>query len=288
MWKAFVSVTLFAVFASTMTYLDIFNNVKTDLGLKHYAEKQHFKTIFPLWMKMPLNTFINLGYIVVGAYWCAITTLSLENNLISEVESYLFYVFNISSAFYGAIQTLRIITQKHVFAVLDQWCTLPFFMLVFIWGLHLKHGWSSYRAAMLITISMASYTLTLVTPIGFEIALGCHILLAVYGGTTSYLQNPNNKSKINFFLAILCLIGFVILKLMDLELPKYHDCFTIISGHFMSKICDIFQIHYVNEYFQSLLIFRWQKSNFMQPNEVNKNEKMKSPKTKITEKQKAE
>ncbi|ESO95831.1 hypothetical protein LOTGIDRAFT_56839, partial [Lottia gigantea] len=225
-------------------FFGVFKVAKTDIGLEHYAEKQHFKTIFPKWFKMPFNTCINIGYILVGAYWCAITTLSMENKLISVVESYLFYIFNISAAYYGAVQTLRILTQRHEFAVLDQWLTLPFFMMVFIWGLYLKYGWSPWRAAILMTLSLTSYCLTLLTPYGFEIVLGCHILWAVTGGVLAYQRYPSSHSQLNFILACLFCIGFVILKLLDLHLVQYHTVFTILSGHFLSKICDILQIYY--------------------------------------------
>jgi hypothetical protein len=43
---------------------------------------------------------------------------------------------------YGPIQLLRILTQLHRFAVLDQWFTLPFFMWVFVWGNYLTSGWN--------------------------------------------------------------------------------------------------------------------------------------------------
>ncbi|XP_046358232.2 transmembrane protein 187-like isoform X2 [Haliotis rufescens] len=258
LWKALASVSLFTVILAAIIYNGFFDSVLIELGFQHYAEKpSNFNMFFPSFVKMPLNTAVNVGYIFLGAYWCAITTICRENNVINDFDAFIFYLFNIMAGFYGAVQALRIITQIHGFGVMDQWSTLPFFMVVVIWGIYTKWGWNVPLFLFLIIVSLASYSLTLFTPIGFEIALGIHVVLAVTGALIGYSKYPCRNARHYFVLALLSCAGFIGLKLLDFELVKYHEIFNKVSGHFLSKIADIMQIHYVNEYFRSLVIQRF-------------------------------
>ncbi|XP_041346679.1 transmembrane protein 187-like [Gigantopelta aegis] len=256
LWKAIATVTLFSAVLSLIVFQGVFESAPVDIGSQHYAEVSTFRHILPVWVRMPFNTIVNIGYIIVGAYWCAMTTLASETKLLGDFDVYMFYLFNVMSGFYGGVQLLRILTQKHEFAVLDQWCTLPFFAMVLIWSLNLTYGWKPLRSVGLILLSLASYVFVLWSPIGFEIALAIHIVGAITGAVVCYRKYPNEDSQFYFVMAMLSCAGFVGLKVFDLELPKYANIFKYISGHFLSKIADILQIHFVDGYFQSLIIER--------------------------------
>lgn len=73
---------------------------------------------------------------------------------------------------------------------------------------------------------------------------------------TIYRKFPIKEAQQPFVWALICCIGFVVLKLLDLELPKVNQMFEKISGHFLSKIADIFQIYFVNKYFEILTVHK--------------------------------
>ncbi|XP_062581942.1 transmembrane protein 187-like [Saccostrea cucullata] len=258
MIQTFVVVTVFTVIMIYLVYLGYFDTVHTEIGRKFYAERYSAKwiTVLPPWLNMPYNTFVNLGYIVVGALYCAKTSVWLHVKQITLSDSVLFYTFNIMATFYGAIQAVRILTQFHRAAVLDQWYTLPFFMWVFVWACHLDSGIGIKGMGLWMTVSLLSYCLTLVHKHGFEIALALHILFAVYGAISIYRKFPIKKAQQPFVWALIFCAGFVFLKLADLELPKLNPMFEKISGHFLSKIADILQIYCVNQYFEILTLHK--------------------------------
>ncbi|XP_052780988.1 transmembrane protein 187-like [Mya arenaria] len=251
MLKTFVVVLLGTALMTATVLNGHFVGAKVELGVEHYAERMHpiVAEIFPSWLTMPLNTIINIGYVIVGAAWCAYTSLALLGNQIGKNDAKMFYIFNLASCCYGPIQMLRILTHMHGFGVLDQWYTLPFFMWVFLWGVHLVRGWSAFWNILWVLVSVLSYSFVLINPIGFEICLGIHVMLAVLGALLAWNSNPQAYCLKYFILATLSCCGFVILKLLDLELPEYASIFSHISGHFLSKICDILQIHFVNCFF---------------------------------------
>lgn len=233
-----------------VTSSGLFSKITVELGLQHYAEKRPFwLNWLPDFLLMPLNTAINLGYIICGLYWVFFIAQANRMGFIKCQEAYLFYVFNTMSSVYGCIQGYRIVQQTRNSAIMDQWYTLPFFMMVFIWAKSFTSGWSTKLSASLMLASITSFGAALLSSIGFEIALGCHIVLAVIGAVLSYRKYPSEDCLYNFVMAVLSCSGFVILKVLDLYLPKVHWVFYYLSGHFLSKICDILQVHYVNEFF---------------------------------------
>ncbi|XP_061178813.1 transmembrane protein 187-like [Saccostrea echinata] len=258
MMQAFLVVTVITAVMMYLVYLGYFDTVHTEVGRQFYAERYSAKwsKVFPPWLNMPYNTFVNLGYIVVGAFYCAKTSVSLHVKQITSSDSVLFYTFNIMATFYGAIQAVRILTQFHRSAVLDQWYTLPFFMWVFVWSSHLDSGIGIKGMVSWMAISLLSYCLTLVHMHGFEIALALHILFAVYGAITIYRKFPIKEAQQPFIWALIFCAGFVFLKLADLELPNLNPMFEKISGHFLSKIADILQIYCVNKYFEILTLYK--------------------------------
>ena len=262
MMKAFVVVVLGTLLMSATVFNGHFERAKVELGLSHYAERVHpsMAELLPVAIEMPLNTLINIGYVIVGSAWCAYTSLALNSRMMSEDDARMFYIFNLASCCYGPIQMLRILTQVHGFGVLDQWYTLPIFMWVFVWGLHILRGWSTFWSLLLVTTSVFSYTLVLINPIGFEVCLAVHVLLAVAGALAAWGANSQARCGKYFILALLSCAGFVGLKVIDLDLPQYSPIFNILSGHFLSKICDVLQIHYVNHYFNTLTQSKYSKT----------------------------
>lgn len=237
-----------------LVYLEMFKSAPVELGSKHYAEIPSMTIFLPEWLNMPFNTVINLGYAVVGAMWLAITSNNIDRNIFDETQSFLFYVFNWMALFYAPIQLLRIITQEHEFAVLDQWATLPFFMWVVISGATILNGWSTHRIIISILISIVSYVVVLLPIPGFEITLGLHIAAAIYVARALYAKYPNKMAKAFFVKACICCLGFIFLKLFDHQLGRLHLTFKYLSGHFLSKICDILQIHYANLFLLNIIL----------------------------------
>lgn len=259
MIKAFLSVALPSCLMFYLVYRGYFDEVFTENGTEHYAERPSLgmKAILPKWIKMPLNCAINFGYVIMSAYWCASTSAALEARRITSMDAYVSYVFNFMAFSYGPVQLLRILTQLHPFAVLDQWFTLPFFMWVFVWSNYLLASeWDVCFVIQYMALSVGSYALTLLITVGFEIVLAAHVIIAVVGAVVAYHKYPCSDCKYPFIMSLLCCAGFVGLKLLDLELPKVHQIFTKISGHFLSKIADIYQIHYVNKYFFTLMFYK--------------------------------
>lgn len=258
MLKAFLSVVLPSCSIFYLVYMGLFDEVFTENGIEHYAERPSLgmKAILPKWIKMPLNCAINFGYVIMSAYWCACTSTAFEAKRINSLDAYVSYVFNFMAFCYGPVQLLRVLTQLHSFAVLDQWCTLPFFMWVFVWGNYLTSGWDIVFVIQYMVFSIGSYALTLWVNVGFEIALAVHVIIAIVGALVVYQKYPSSDCRYPFIMSIICCCGFVGLKLLDLELPKFHPIFTKISGHFLSKIADIYQIHYVNRYFFTLMFYK--------------------------------
>ena len=257
MLRCLVAVLLLTAVMCYIVYKDYFSDVKVELGEKHYAEvvMPSMKKQLPKWFKMPFNTMVNIGYVIMGAAWAGFTSAAYVNKEIRETDAVFFYVFNFLSCCYGPIQLLRILTQLHGFAVLDQWYTLPFFMWVLVWGLYFKAGgWSQHRAVGLVILSVSSYSLTIKHSEGFEICLGVHILLAVYGAILAWQKYPATKVGSYFIGALISCLGFVVLKLLDHKLVMYHNIFKYVSGHFISKVFDIFQIYFVNKYFMHITL----------------------------------
>ena len=248
-----------AISISSLVVLGYFDSSYVETGYGHYAE-------IPYWLgksvPMPLNTAINFGFITVGLYWInkvykAQFAVPLEMNFATKN---FFYLFNWMAILYGPTQLMRIVTQKHFWAVLDQWFTLPFFALVLAWHqnfINYKTGVGvvkPFHVALIELISCISYCLTWHSDIGFEIALAIHITLAMIQGVRTYKYCKSSSKAYNaFWLAILANCGFVVLKLADHHLPNIHPVFYYLSGHFLSKICDCMQIYYVNNYHFNLL-----------------------------------
>jgi len=242
-----------------ITSTGILDKVVTEDGLEHYAEQ--CPDWFPLCsvLPMPFNTAINLIYSLVGIIWMLKIKRCVSGGYMRSDDAYMFYVFCWLPIIYGPIQLARIITQHHHWGIMDQWYTLPMFAWIAYWGQNFEQPLQSNVLPWgCMGLSVCSYMLALGVHIGFEIALGVHIVLAVYAGcmiTREPWHKIRHKSEMisSFVKACICCALFVILKVLDPELPKVHDLFTIISGHFLSKIADVGQIHYVLLMFYSIV-----------------------------------
>jgi hypothetical protein len=111
--------------------MGLFDSVFTENGIDHYAERPSLgmKELLPKWIKMPLNSGVNFGYVIMGAYWCAYTSAAFEAKRIGVIDSYVSYIFNFMAGCYGPIQLLRILTQLHRFAVLTNAFSITTYIL---------------------------------------------------------------------------------------------------------------------------------------------------------------
>ena len=265
--NSLIGVTVFAgLLAWPAVYSNIFDEVSTDLELSHYAEKAGWAHgILPEWMLLPMNTFVNVGYVVVGAMWMLRVWKHRDNS-----DNYHFYVFCWMSIIYGHVQCVRIVTRFHWAAVLDQWYTFPIFAWVGVWSANIscraRHGcalgWVITTAAML--ASVLSYGLALLHELGFEVALGLHILIVVALSWQAHCVAPaatRKRRERSIAKAIVSCSGFVVLKLADHRLAALcPSFFTIFSGHFWSKVADFMQIHYTCQFFSEALQIKLVKS----------------------------
>ncbi len=155
---------------------------------------------------------------------------------------------------YGPLQFLRIITQNRWIGILDQWITLPFFMLGSLWALEMNDYVSTrFAKTNLMVASVASYwVLAPNHPQGFDIALGVHIFLIIGQFINTYLRITRKPNPLLFPSAMFLLscFMFVVPKLLDHLLAKqFPILFGTLTGHFWSKIGDFMQIHYAQIFF---------------------------------------
>ena len=161
----FVLFPLLSAFAVVWTFR-IFERAKVELGFEHYAEKADATTF----LKMPANAGVNFGYTVVGLYWLW-RVKKQEKKLRDQV--FFYYMFSWMSVFYGFVQFGRIVTQTGLFAVIDQWFTLPFFAWIVCWNEFVYRGyWQTDRYLFIMRISVLSYFAVLFHDLGFEAVLG--------------------------------------------------------------------------------------------------------------------
>ena len=225
----------------------IFERAKVELGFEHYAEKADPSTF----LKMPANASINLGYFVVGLCWLW-RVRKLKKNL--KDQAFFYYMFSWMSVFYGFVQFGRIVTQTRLFAVMDQWCTLPFFAWIVCWNEFVYRSyWQTSRYLIIMRISVLSYFAVFFHDLAYEVVLGFHILAAVVYSLRTQCKSGlgTEKSWLSFTLALISCAGFVCLKLADHYLARY-SLFQIFTGHFWSKVCDIAQIHFAADFFINL------------------------------------
>ncbi|XP_029298858.1 transmembrane protein 187 [Cottoperca gobio] len=218
----------------------LFDEVEVDLSSDHYAEKM--VDCLPGFLAMPCNCLVNLAYIFMGLYWL------LWHGDVQETSQsrYLREVFAFMAVLYGPVQWTRLAMLRRSPAVLDQWFTLPIFAWVPVWISFIEGGstkWRVKHAGMHQLFSILSYGLALAHERGFEVALGCHVALAVFKGVRVQLAHGDGRTRGYLLLAVLSCVGFVVLKLLDHWLTRYR-LFQRLTGHFWSKVCDVLQFHF--------------------------------------------
>ncbi|XP_044299441.1 transmembrane protein 187 isoform X2 [Varanus komodoensis] len=220
----------------------VFDGVHTDIGYEHYAEP----TVpgLPAVLAMPANCFVNLAYILLGWYWLPSVDKGRHTYYLQEV-------FALMALAYGPVQWVRLWTQHHWAAILDQWVTLPIFAWTAIWCHFLEHGWQTGTFLAMEMTSLASYVLALFHPQGFELALTSHILVVVWRVLKVQRYLGNATSFWIMVLGMISCLGFVSLKLWDQELAQW-VLFRRLTGHFWSKICDVLQFHCAFLFFTQL------------------------------------
>ncbi|XP_051877069.1 transmembrane protein 187 [Pristis pectinata] len=241
--SAFLHVLLLFGLCIAVTCSGVLDGVWTELGYEHYAERP--VAWLPRSLAMPANSLVNLGYSALGARW-----LRQE----AAGDGYYKDAFAWMVLAYGPVQWARIAWQAQRPAVLDQWLTLPIFAWVPVWAAYLLAGEEDGRirrlprALAVEAASIASYGLALAHRRGFELALGCHIAAAVLAGLAAQRRLGDAVSRRHLLQAVASCVGFVVLKLLDLPLGRLDPGLGLLSGplsgHFLSKLCDLLQIHY--------------------------------------------
>lgn len=219
--------------------LGVLDTVTTELGFSHYAEKP--SSALPVFLSMPFNSLVNLGYIFLGIYW--LVQDEKATGVRDRTGRYLKDVFSWMALAYGPVQWARISTQTHRSAVLDQWFTLPIFAWAIIWCNSILRHWNRRQFLLIEVLSLGSYFFSIFHPQGFEFALAVHILWAVVSGVRLQNRHGDSSSKKYLIFALISCLGFVGLKLLDHRLAQYF-LFQRLTGHFWSKVCDILQFHY--------------------------------------------
>ena len=244
--SSFLSVAVPLATLLFIARMSVFGRVKIELGFDHYAEKADQNSL----LKMPANACINAGYCLVGLYWILITK-KREHKL--KDQAFFYYTLSWMAVFYGPVQLARIVFQTRWFGVMDQWCTLPFFAWIACWNefVYRAHVWQASRYLSAIRISLLSYFLVFLHDVGFEVALGLHIVTVLLYTYRTQSRLGTTKSRLYFVLALLCCTGFVLLKLCDHHLARY-EMFRRFTGHFWSKVCDVAQLHFALRYFEAL------------------------------------
>lgn len=233
-----------------ITNLGVFDHVYTNTSLDHYSERPFWLPILPS-VAHPLNAAVNFGYLIVGFCWLLRISRSLSQRQISRDMGYCAAVFAWMSIVYAPTQLGRILTLGQRWAVLDQWFTLPFFMWACVWTIHtfIQPPPPAYVRMWLMTTSLAMYSLSLVTSIGFDIVFGFHMITVIVCGLGLLIHFFSWRLFTAYLLLNLSTLGFVFLKIFDHELAGVHEIFQIITGHFLSKICDFLQIHFALDSF---------------------------------------
>ncbi|XP_012293338.2 transmembrane protein 187 [Aotus nancymaae] len=233
--QALVHVAVAGSLCAVAVSTGIFDSVSVQVGYQHYAEAP--VASLPASLAMPFNSLVNVAYVLLGLFWLR------RDGVVGPGPRYLKDAFAAMALLYGPVQWLRLWTQWPRAAVLDQWLTLPIFAWPVAWCLYLERGWWPWLFLSLECASLASYSLTLLHPQGFEIALGTHIVAAVGQALCTQRRYGSATSATYLALGVLSCLGFVVLKLCDHQLARWR-LFQCLTGHFWSKICDVLQFHF--------------------------------------------
>eukprot|EP01100_Stratorugosa_tubuloviscum_P011723 TRINITY_DN530_c1_g1_i1.p1 TRINITY_DN530_c1_g1~~TRINITY_DN530_c1_g1_i1.p1 ORF type:complete len:287 (-),score=73.93 TRINITY_DN530_c1_g1_i1:85-945(-) len=233
---------------------NLFSNIVID-GPEHYAEPYDASTF----VKMPFNCAINIIYPIIGFYW--IREYFMNNLYIQKIyKRHSIYPLMLATlvCIYGPIQFTRIVTQWRIMGIIDQWITLPFFAIAFLWMIRFiiffqftnknrlnksnnknKNTKNKNKSSNLInflrnyttlinicfiSLSLASYLIACFDKFGFEITLAIHIIsvviIAIYILISMIkMTNNNNALRRDIYFYFL----FATLSCADFVFLKVYD-----------------------------------------------------------------
>ncbi|XP_029785279.1 transmembrane protein 187 [Suricata suricatta] len=238
--QALCHVAVASCFCVAVVCTGVFDGVFVQVGYEHYAEAP--VASLPVFLAMPFNSLINSAYVLLGVYWLRSPPGGPGRPADARGARYLKDVFAAMALVYGPVQWLRVATQMHAAAVLDQWLTLPIFAWPIAWCLSLDRGWQPCLFLAIECLSLSSYGLAWLHPNGFEVALGAHIAAVVGQTLHAHRRHGGPSSGRYLALGMLSCSGFVVLKLWDHQLAQWR-LFQRLTGHFWSKVCDVLQFH---------------------------------------------
>jgi TMEM187 protein family len=188
---------------------------------------------------MPFNTIVNVLYLIVSCRW--LYWLHHHHKQIPFTTFLYLVPFHTLNMCYGVVQFIRIVTQDPYWAVVDKSLAFPFFTWTILASIdHIR--FHDYRRWFALTF-LPFY---LCTVCSFRIVLAVHILATIL--TTIHVCQPHTTKL--WCYALVCCCGFVGLKYWDHELATvYPPLFTVLSGHFWSKVCDVGQAHFISRFF---------------------------------------
>ena len=250
--EALLSVVMATLLVASASHSTVLNQLDITIGRQSYAERQ--PSWAPDWLPMPFSTAIITGYAICCAGWTFVACKSYKRLLINSSNLFIFFAFNTMGLVHGFIHLCDVLGQTRGSAVLDQWYTLPFFMLVYIWAQSCRGVCSRAEGYVLQAVSVGSYSLRLLSPVGFQVSLACHVIIAFVGAVAVYRENRSLPARRCLISVSLFCAGFVILKLTDHRLARLHQLFGTLSSHFVSSFCDVLQIHCVNLFFYNICL----------------------------------
>ena len=131
-----------------------------------------------------------------------------------------------------------------------QWHKMMFFATVihFMLGTSSSPSGSSVLGKTSLCFSilashLAYLLLALITPHAFEICYASHALIYFLVALRFLKRSPKGQ-RLPVFKALLCCTGFVFFKRNDFHLAEVHMAFEIFSGHFISRLCDVYQFYH--------------------------------------------
>lgn len=189
--QALLHVALVSCLCAATVHTGVFAGVSVAVGYEHYAEAP--VASLPAFLAMPFNSLVNVAYVLLGMYWLQSKASAPGGPTEARKACYVKDVFAGMALVYGPVQWLRITTQTRPTAVSEQWLTLPIFAWPVAWCLCLDRGWKPWLFLAVEGLSLCSYSLALLHPRGFGVALGVHIA-AVVGQALRTQGNDPKKS----------------------------------------------------------------------------------------------
>ena len=95
----------------------------------------------------------------------------------------------------------------------------------------------------IITSYLSYLFLAVATPAAYEVCYTCLALVYTLVALR-FIKRAPSEQRYSVLKALLCCAGFVLFKQNDFYLADLHMLFEIFSGHFLSRLCDVYQFYY--------------------------------------------